>query len=185
VNNELEPFTWFLLSRGSTIDPLNLATNWNMGLAHYYSHEPEKALEFFDKALVLSPGFLHAPFFRGLAMLEMGETESALEVFQTLEDDARRLQGTALAYHDLGREAESAAAIDEMEERFLDEEWWSEAAKVRAYRGETDRAFELLEVAYENQHPSLVGIIMHPLVDNLRADPRWPGLVEKLTSMQQ
>jgi len=167
------------------IDPLSLPANWNVGLAHYYRHEPKEALEYFDKVLVMSPGLAIAPFFRGLAMLEMGKPESALEVFKALEDDARRLQGTAMAYHDLGREAESAAAIDEMEERFLAEEWWSEAAKVRAYRGEADRAFELLEVAYENQHPSLVGITIHPLLDNLRADPRWPGLVEKATSVQQ
>ena len=43
-----------------------------------------------------------------------------------------------------------------MEEKYLAESWWAFAASVRAYRGEADRAFELLEIAYENEHPSVI-----------------------------
>jgi TolB-like protein/Tfp pilus assembly protein PilF len=162
------------------IDPLGLAANWNMGLAYYQKGEPEKALEYFDEVMVISPGFDHAPFYRGLALLSMGETESALEVFQGLSIEQRQLQGTALAYHDLGMEAESTAAIDEMEEEYLDDGWWVYAALVRAHRGEADRAFELLEIAFEEDHPSILNVARDPLMKNLHSDPRWPEYLEKV-----
>ena len=151
-----------------------------MGLAHYQNDEPAKALKYFDKVMVISPGFPSGPFYRGLALLSMGEPDAALEIFAALEDEPRRLQGTALAYYALGRETESAAAIDEMEEKYLAESWWAYAALVRAYRGEVDRAFELLEIAYENEHPSILNTPVEPLMKNLHSDPRWPVLLEKL-----
>ena len=151
-----------------------------MGLAHYQNDEPDKALKYFDKVMVISPGFPSGPFYRGLALLSMGEPDAALEIFAALAGEPRRLQGTALAYYALGRETESAAAIDEMEEKYLADSWWTYAAMVRAYRGEVDRAFELLEIAYENEHPSILNASVEPLMKNLHSDPRWPVLLEKL-----
>ena len=71
-----------------------------------------------------------------------------------------------------------------MEEKYLAEEWWAYAASVRAYRGEVDRAFELLDIAYENKHPSVLKTPVEPLFKNLHSDPRWPEFVEKLRKSQ-
>ena len=43
-----------------------------------------------------------------------------------------------------------------------------------------DRAFELLEIAYENEHPSVLKTPVEPLFKNLHSDPRWPELVKKI-----
>jgi hypothetical protein len=51
---------------------------------------------------------------------------------------------------------------------------------VRAYRGEIDAAFEALNDAYEKRDSGITLLLGDPYLDNLRGDPRFEAMVERL-----
>jgi hypothetical protein len=53
-------------------------------------------------------------------------------------------------------------------------------AEVYAYRGESDKSFEWLELAYEPRDPGLPKFNSDPLFNNLLHDPRYPNLLKKM-----
>jgi adenylate cyclase len=53
-------------------------------------------------------------------------------------------------------------------------------AQIYAWRGENDDAFKSLEVAFEQHHQSLAGILLDEAFRHLEDDPRYPVFLEKL-----
>jgi hypothetical protein len=43
-----------------------------------------------------------------------------------------------------------------------------------------DEAFDCVEQSLEERDPLLVYLAVHPMFDNLRADPRYPSLLERM-----
>ncbi len=84
-----------------------------------------------------------------------------------------------MVYFATGRKTESdsqlAAAI-----RRNGPSWPSEIARVYAFRGEKDRAFEWLNRAYEMRDEDLYFIKDDPLFKNLGADPRFIAFLRKM-----
>jgi len=58
--------------------------------------------------------------------------------------------------------------------------WASEIARVYAFRGEKDRAFEWLNRAYEARDEDLYFIKGDPLFKNLEGDPRYKAYLRKM-----
>ena len=82
--------------------------------------------------------------------------------------------------HALGHAAESQRAVT----RLIGAPWALGAsyqiAQVQAFRGETDRAFEWLEHAYEQHDPGLSYLKTDPFLRGLRPDPRYAALLRKM-----
>jgi hypothetical protein len=53
-------------------------------------------------------------------------------------------------------------------------------AEVYAWRGETDKAFEWLQISYDNHDTGLLSLLIDPLMRGLRSDPRYKIMVEKV-----
>ena len=53
-------------------------------------------------------------------------------------------------------------------------------AMIHAGLGETDRALEALDEAYEERSPQVVIVKMHPFFDSLRDDPRFQDLMRRM-----
>jgi uncharacterized protein HemY len=53
-------------------------------------------------------------------------------------------------------------------------------AQVYAVRGETDKAFEWLQIAYDNHDTGTLSLLIDPLLRGLRDDPRYRNLLAKL-----
>jgi serine/threonine-protein kinase len=53
-------------------------------------------------------------------------------------------------------------------------------AEVYAWRGETDKAFEWLQISYDNHDTGALSLLIDPLMRGLRHDPRYKNLVAKL-----
>jgi hypothetical protein len=79
----------------------------------------------------------------------------------------------------LGHSAESEAALAELIRKY-EKDSSSDIADVLAYRGEVDRAFEWLEKAQAYHDPGITALVVEPLLDNLRRDPRWLPLLRKI-----
>jgi hypothetical protein len=53
-------------------------------------------------------------------------------------------------------------------------------AEVYAVRGEKDKAFEWLQISFDNHDPGTLTLLIDPLLRGLRDDPRYKNLLAKL-----
>ena len=87
------------------------------------------------------------------------------------------LAARAMALHDLGRQAEFEAAFAELREA---KDHPEEIARVYAWTGEADAAFEWLE---KSTPPNKIGAsyyLRDPTFAKLHTDPRWHALLQRL-----
>ncbi|HET7780662.1 MAG TPA: hypothetical protein VFL07_19135, partial [Rudaea sp.] len=90
-----------------------------------------------------------------------------------------KMIGLPMAYHALGRKAESDAALTALIAKWEKDSPYN-IAYVYAFRGEADKAFEWLGKAVEYGDPGLPEIVTENLFDNIRADPRWLPFLRRL-----
>ncbi|HET7227226.1 MAG TPA: hypothetical protein VFJ55_01175, partial [Chthoniobacterales bacterium] len=55
-----------------------------------------------------------------------------------------------------------------------------QVAQVYAVRGEKEKAFEWLQIAFNNHDTGMLALLVEPLLRGLRDDPRYKALVEKM-----
>ena len=108
-----------------------------------------------------------------------GHLEAALAEFQKETVDDGRLEGSAMALFAAGRKAESDSQLAEAIRR-NGTSWPSETARLYAFRGEKDRAFEWLDRAYELRDPDIYTFKGDPLFKNLENDPRYKAFLRKM-----
>jgi tetratricopeptide (TPR) repeat protein len=84
-----------------------------------------------------------------------------------------------MAYHALGRESESNAALAKAIE-VSEQTAAYNIAFTLAFRGEADRAFEWLDKAVQYRDPGLSYVANMPLFANIHNDSRWPPFLENL-----
>jgi tetratricopeptide (TPR) repeat protein len=87
--------------------------------------------------------------------------------------------GLPMAYHALGRKADSDAALAALIAK-SEKDGPYNIAYVYAYRGEADKAFEWLDKAVEYGDPGLAEIVSENLFDNIHKDPRWLPFLRKV-----
>jgi tetratricopeptide (TPR) repeat protein len=115
----------------------------------------------------------------GAALLSSGEPQQALEVFDQFAGEPRGSSdlGRLLALYDLGR-------IAEFEEEFeaykvANAASWESIARVLAWTGQNDSAFEYLEKMVEQRGPASAANIKTDLYSRLSSDPRYDAFLEK------
>ena len=159
-------------------DPVNPKGHSNLGLYYRGVGRWDEAIASHRTALTLSPGFLTAQYFIGTALLLKGEPQAALEAIQQ-EPSHWRMYGLPMAYHALGRAAESDAALAETIEQHAQHAAYN-IAYILAYRGEAERAFEWLNKAVQYKDSGLSEILGEPLFANIQSDPRWLPFLESI-----
>ena len=130
-------------------------------------------------ALGLSPDYGGAQYLIGVALLLKGDPAGALAAMQSESSEPWRLIGLPMAWHALGKQVESDAALTDLLRK--DEKSWAyNIAYVMAFRGEADRAFEWLDKAVAYHDTGLTEIAVDPLFANIKEDPRWLPFLRKL-----
>jgi hypothetical protein len=94
-------------------------------------------------------------------------------------DEASRLQGLAMAYHALGRDADSDAAMAQLEQKH-GQTALIKVASAHAFRGEKDLAFAWLDRALQANDPDLGAIAHYPRFNPLHDDPRWLPILRRV-----
>ena len=109
-------------------------------------------------------------------LILQGRFSEALELTGDMQDDADRLLARALAYHGLGRSADSDAALRALNE-FVPASDPIRIAEVHAYRGESDDAFRWLQALPDSgcEQPR---VRYSPFLKSLHSDPRWNARIE-------
>jgi TolB-like protein/Tfp pilus assembly protein PilF len=153
-------------------DPLEFWGHLNLAGYYFNAGRVDDALGRFEIAIGLNANAGAVRWKTGLARLMSGDPSGALVDFELEQGPAYQLHGFALAFHDLGREEESAAAFRELVDREA-EIWPHGLARAYAWVGNADEAFRYLELTAEQGAGQLGGAGTNPLFRNLHDDPRW------------
>ena len=161
------------------LDPLR--SNSHLALADelYRVGRYEEALATLQKAEELNPQLSSLHLTRGTVLFSQGRQQEALDEMEKETGDWEKLSGEALAYHALGRRAESDNALKKLIATHQNEAAF-QIAEVYAFRGETDQAFAWLDRAYRQRDSGLPEMKTSPLMKSLLKDQRRAELLQKM-----
>jgi TolB-like protein len=108
-----------------------------------------------------------------------GDGETALREAQLEPNEGYRRFELALAHYARGDRAAADVALADMvaNDRNL---LAYQIAEVYAWRVKTDKAFEWLQISYDNHDTGILSLLIDPLMRGLRGDPRYKGMIEKV-----
>ena len=168
-----------VMKLATELDPLS-ASSWStlgaLQVARGRGDEGERSLA---RALEVDPESDYPRQALAMRHLLAGRPEAALAESSKCAAEMWRLQGAALAQHDLGRARESQAALDELVARYASPSPF-QIAEVHAWRGDRDQAFLWLEKAMQARDGGLLLLQWDPLLRNLRGDPRFASLQRRM-----
>jgi len=139
----------------------------------------EEAEAISRERIEISPDSYWSYYYLSIPLLMQGRYEEALEVLRQERLDGFKQTGLAIVHWYLGNKAESDRAMQAL----LAQQsggWDWQVVEARAVRGEIDAAFEAMEAAYENRDVGVQLILGDQLIANLRGDPRYEAMVERM-----
>jgi len=164
--------------KAADLDPLSAEAWDNLAYVAVAAGDFSLARAAAARARESAPDQLYVQRHVAIADLLEHRPGSALAQFEKL-DGYFRLQGIAMAQHDLGHAAESRRALDELTTKYVHVAAL-EIGETHAWFGEPDLAFEWLETAYAAHDGGLGYLKCDPLLRGIRADPRYAALVQKM-----
>lgn len=167
-----------LARRAIELDPLNAGSRYRLGWVEYQMGSLDEAVVDLKRALELSPDVPAHGLLSEIYVLQ-GRPQDALAEIERGRLNFFRLQHYAIAYHALGREKESDAALRELIEKYPTTAAF-QIAEVYAFLKQSDEAFEWLERAYAQRDGGVSQTKVDPLLKNLHGDPRYAAFLKKL-----
>lgn len=173
------------LRRAQELDPLSLIISRDAGRLFYFARRYDEAIEECRKALELEPDFYPLHVTLGDASVQKKEFDAAIGHYQKVINlsGGRSLMKPSLAYTYAvaGKKEEARRLIGELTEISVERPPRPfDLAVVYAGLGEKDEAFRQLEKAYKERAYRLIYLIVEPVFDPLRSDPRFAKLIERI-----
>jgi serine/threonine protein kinase/TolB-like protein/predicted Zn-dependent protease len=166
------------MNKAIELDPLNGYAWANVGLFLTDSRDYVGARHALERALAISPSADAFHFALGQLDMLQGRLTDARAEFQKLGDGSRQM-GEAMIEHASTHDKQSQRALEELIDQHANDMAY-QIGDVYAWRGESDKALEWLERAYQQHDSGLNGIAYDPLLAGLQYDPRYGALLEKL-----
>jgi TolB-like protein/Flp pilus assembly protein TadD len=160
-------------------DPVNVSALFSLGYYQFMAGRFDAAIASFRTVLSLAPGRGGAHYLIATALLLKGNAQDALAEIEQEKSEVWKMFGLPMAYHALGRKADSDAALAALIAKWEKDSPYN-IAYVYAYRGEADKAFEWLDKAVEYDDPGLAEIVTETLFAKIHADPRWLAFLRKI-----
>src|SRR5947207_4804372 len=159
-------------------DPLAFPAQNNLSRVLWFEGKLDEADAIARKAAELQPTAASSRRFQVLIAIQRGDSETALREAQLEPDESYRRFELAVAQFARGdRKAADAALADLIaHDQGLD----YQVAQVYAVRGEKEKAFEWLQIAFDNHDTGMLALLVDPLLHGLRDDPRYKALVAKM-----
>jgi serine/threonine-protein kinase len=161
------------------LDPLAYLARGNLARILLAEGKLEEADAEARKSAELQPAGAGNHRWQVVVAVLRGDGEEALREAQLEPNEGYHRFELALAYYARGDRAAADAALADMvaNDRNL---LAYQIAEVYAWRGETDKAFEWLQIAYDNHDTGILSLLIDPLMRGLRSDPRYKIMVEKI-----
>jgi TolB-like protein len=161
------------------LDPLSAATQFTLGRILLYAGKLDEADAAGRKMAELQPSASSSHRWQVLVAVQRGDGEAALREAQLEPNDSIRRFELALAQYVRGDRKAANAALADLIGNSRDSLAY-QIAQVYAVRGETDKAFEWLQIAINNQDGGIPSLLVDPLLRSLHDDPRYKNLLAKV-----
>jgi TolB-like protein/DNA-binding winged helix-turn-helix (wHTH) protein/Flp pilus assembly protein TadD len=173
------------IRRAHELDPLSPIISNTIARMYLDSREYDRGIEHLHRLLDADPNFVVAhdllgQFYLQKRMYDAATTE--LQKARTLDPgDTSILLEIATAYALAGRKAEARRVFQEVQavskRKYVPP---FDVAVFYAQMGQTDKAFDWLELSFKDRDRNLTRLGGHPLLDNLRSDPRFADLARRI-----
>jgi TolB-like protein len=169
-----------VMQKATALDPLS-AASW-MEISSFYlgTGDLDEAIAAAQRALELSPEHGRAARNLGFAFLLSGRYPEARAAFERSSNELFRRMGEAMVEHSLGHATESQRTLASLLAMRTAAQAAYQIAQVYAWRGEADEAFRWLDRAAEHHDAGLAYLKYDPLLREIRGDPRYAALLQKL-----
>lgn len=175
------------IRRAQELDPLSLIIGRDAGRIFYFARRYDEAIDQCRKTLEMDSSFYPAHVTLGDVYVQKKAYDEAIAEYNSAVSlsSGRSLMRSSLAYAYAmsGRKDEAQKKLDQMKEASGERPPPSfDLAVVYTGLGEKDQAIELLEKAYRERSYRLIYMIVDPVFDPLRPDPRFEQLAGRITS---
>ena len=161
------------------LDPLSVTAQGNLGRVLFVAGKLDEADAVARKAAELQPAAAGNHRYQVHVAVERGDGETALREAELEPDEGYRRFELALAHYVRGDRAAADAALADLIANGRDQLAY-QIAEVYAVRGEKDKAFEWLQISFDNHDTGTLTLLIDPLLRSLRDDPRYKNLLAKL-----
>jgi len=161
------------------LDPLAYLARGNLARILVAEGKLDEADAAARKAAELQPTGAGSHRWQVLVAMLRGDGEAALREAQLEPDEGYRRFELALAHYVHGDRKAADAALADLIANGRDQLAY-QIAEVYAVRGETDKAFEWLQISFDNHDTGTLSLLIDPLVRGLRDDPRYKNFLARL-----
>ena len=171
--------------RALNLDPLSAAVNTDLGWDLYLARRYEEAVEQLRKAIDLEPNYWVSHVLLGRCYEQQGKSAEAVAEFYKARQIENSIPEVLAAlghgYALSGRRAEAFKIISELQQRAKNEFVPSfSIATIYIGLGMKEEALQYLAKAYHEGSYYMIHLKVDPLLDNLRADPRFADIVRRV-----
>jgi TolB-like protein len=165
--------------QAAELDPLSVIAQNNLARVLLYAGKLDEADAIARKSAELQPAAASTHRWQVVVAVQRGDGETAWREAQLEPDAGYRRFELALAQHVRGDRHAADAALADLIANGRDQLAY-QIAEVYAVRGEKDKAFEWLQIAFDNHDTGMLTLLVDPLMRGLRDDPRYKNLLAKL-----
>jgi len=160
-------------------DPLAYQARQSLARLLFVQGKPNEAEAAARKAVELQPTAAGSHRWQVFVAIERGDGDAALREADLEPDERYRRFELALAHYSHGDPVAADAALALLIARDRSVMAY-QIAEVYAWRGETDEAFEWLQISLDNHDTGLLSLLIDPLMRSLKQDSRYDMLLAKI-----
>ena len=160
-------------------DPLHMPNHATLGYIYNILGRYDDAEAILKKRIEIAPESFGSYAYLANVYFFKGEYDKALALLQKERLDGFKYAGLAITHFALGNQEASDEALVFLKSQ-EDGGWDYQVVEAHAVRGEIDEAFAAMDAAYENRDTGLQLILGDRYLENLRDDPRFGAMVDKL-----
>jgi serine/threonine-protein kinase len=160
-------------------DPLAYQARQSLARLLFVQGKLDEAEAAARRAVELQPTAAGCHRWQVFVAIERGDGEAALREAELEPNERYQHFELALAHYARGDRPAADAALAELTTKDRNVMAY-QVAEVYAWRGETDKAFEWLQISLDNHDTGLLSLLIDPLMRTLRHDSRYSEMLSKV-----